>query len=77
MKKFKYYLPSIIFNIAEVGVIILTGILLQLKIEIMLLILSIFCMIRISIGGALHYKSPYKCAIWSLLVFLRRSIFTL
>lgn len=76
MKKFKYYLPSIIFNIAEVSVIILAGILLKLKIEIMLIILSVFCMIRISIGGALHYKSPYKCAIWSLLIFLSLFVLT-
>lgn len=76
MEKLKYYLPSIIFNIAEVGVIILAGKLLHLKLEIMLIILSIFCMIRISLGGAMHYKSPYKCAVWSLLVFLSLFVLT-
>lgn len=70
MKKEMFNLPSIIFNLAEVGVIILAGKLLQLKLEVMLIILAVFVMIRISLGGALHYKSPYKCAIWSLLVFL-------
>lgn len=76
MKKFKYYLPSIIFNIAEILVIFLAGKLLGLKLEIMLIIFGIFVMIRISIGGALHYKSPYKCAIWSLLVFLSLFVLT-
>ena len=36
----------------------------------MLIIVAIFVMVRISVGKAMHYKSPYKCAIWSLLVFL-------
>lgn len=76
MKKLMLRLPSIIFNLAELGVIILAGILLRLKLEIMLIIMGIFVMIRISIGGALHYKSPYKCAIWSLLVFLSLFVLT-
>lgn len=75
MEKLKYYLPSIIFNIAEVLVIFLAGKLLGLKLEVMLAIFGIFVMIRISVGGAMHYKSPYKCAVWSLLVFL--SLFAL
>lgn len=76
MKKIMFSLPSIIFNLAEVGVIILAGKLLQLKLEVMLIIMSTFVMIRISIGGAMHYKSPYKCAIWSLLVFLSLFVLT-
>ena len=75
MKKM-FNLPSIIFNLAEIGVIILAGKLLQLKLEVMLIIMSTFVMIRISIGGAMHYKSPYKCAIWSLLVFLSLFVLT-
>lgn len=75
MKKILYYLPSIIFNVAEVSVIFLVGNLLKLRLEIMLLIFVTFVMIRITLGGALHYKSPYNCAIWSLLVFL--SLFSL
>ena len=76
MEKLKYYLPSIIFNLAEISVIILAGKLLGLKLEIMLIILSLFCIIRISLGGAMHYKSPYKCAVWSLLVFLSLFVLT-
>ena len=76
MKKLKYYLPSIIFNVAEILVIFLAGKLLGLKLEIMLLIFGMFVTIRISLGGALHYKSPYKCAVWSLLVFLSLFVLT-
>ena len=76
MGKIKYYLPSIIFNIAEISVIILAGKLLGLKLGEMLLILSVFIMIRMTVGKAMHYKSPYKCAIWSLLIFLSLFVLT-
>lgn len=76
MEKLKYYLPSIIFNLAEVLVIFLAGKMIGLKLEIMLVIFGIFVTIRISLGGAMHYKSPYKCAIWSLLIFLSLFVLT-
>ena len=76
MKKIIFKLPSIIFNLAETLVIILAGKLLGLKLEIMLMIMAVFVMIRISLGKAMHYKSPYKCAIWSLLVFLSLFVLT-
>ena len=76
MEKLKYYLPSIIFNVAEISVILLAGKLLGLKLEEMLLILVVFVMIRMTAGKAMHYKSPYKCAIWSLLVFLSLFVLT-
>ena len=76
MKKLIYYLPSIIFNIAEVLVIFLAGKLLGLRLEAMLVIFGIFVTIRISLGGAMHYKSPYKCAVWSLLMFLSLFVLT-
>lgn len=76
MGKMKYYLPSIIFNLAEISIIFLAGKMMGIKLEIMLLIFTIFVMIRISLGGAMHYKSPYKCAIWSLLVFLSLFVLT-
>jgi hypothetical protein len=76
MEKLKYYLPSIIFNVAEISVILLAGKLLGLTLGIMLLILAVFVMIRMTVGKAMHYKSPYKCAIWSLLVFLSLFVLT-
>lgn len=71
MEKLKYYLPSIIFNVAEILVILLAGKLLGLSLKIMLIIMILFCIIRVTLGSAMHYK----CAIWSLLVFL--SLFAL
>ena len=50
MEKLKYYLPSIIFNVAEISVIFLAGKLLGLKIGEMLLILIVFVMIRMTVG---------------------------
>ena len=76
MEKIKYYLPSIIFNVAELSVIFLAGKLLGLTLGEMLLILTVFVMIRMTVGKAMHYKSPYKCAIWSLLVFLSLFVLT-
>ena len=76
MEKIKYYLPSIIFNVAEVLVIFLAGKLLGLKLEVMLIVFGLFVTIRISLGGAMHYKSPYKCAVWSLLMFLSLFVLT-
>ena len=76
MKSKMFNLPSIIFNLAEILVIFLAGKMMGLKLEIMLMIFVVFVMIRISLGGAMHYKSPYKCAIWSLLVFLSLFVLT-
>lgn len=76
MKKIVYYIPSIIFNIAEISIIFLAGKMIGLSLEVMLVIFGLFVTIRISLGGAMHYKSPYKCAVWSLLVFLSLFVLT-
>jgi hypothetical protein len=73
--KILLYLPSIIFSVVEIGVIALIGMLLNLKIETMIIIFVLFAIIRTSLGGAMHYKDWYKCMIWSALVFL--SLFVL
>lgn len=70
MKKILYYLPSIIFNVAETLVIILVGKLLGLTITQMLIILLMFAIIRMLLKPALHYKDWYRCLIWSTLFFL-------
>lgn len=75
MKKIMYYLPSIIFNVAELAIIALIGVLLELSIKEMLIIFCLFVIIRMSLGDAMHYKNWYKCMIWSTLVFL--SLFVL
>ena len=70
MKKVLYYLPSIIFNLAESLVIILIGFWLNLNTKEILMILLLFSITRMRLGGAMHYKDWYKCLIWSTLVFL-------
>ncbi len=65
MKGFNY--KSILFNVIEFIMIITVGWFI-LPISIMLLIIAIFTFVRETIGGAKHYKSPYKCMIWSFLI---------
>ncbi len=74
-EKILLYLPSIIFNVAEVIVIALIGTLLQLPLQTLVMIFILFAIIRTSLGGSMHYKDWYKCMIWSALVFL--SLFVL
>lgn len=75
MKKILLYLPSVIFNVAEVSIIALIGTLLDLPINEMIVIFLLFAIMRMSLGGAMHYKDWYKCMVWSTLVFL--SLFVL
>ena len=70
MKKLLYYLPSIIFNMAETLVIILIGVLLKLNIKIIILIIITFSIFRMIFKKPLHYKDWYRCLIWSTLFFL-------
>lgn len=70
MDKPKVNFPTIIFSFAEALVIILIGFLLKLKLEIILLIFFVFAMLKLRLKKSIHYKSPYKCFIWSALMFL-------
>ena len=70
MEKPKVNFPSIIFNVAEVLVIFLIGILLKLKLEVIILIVVTFSILKMSLRKSIHYKSPYRCFIWSALMFL-------
>ena len=56
MKKFIYYLPSIIFNTAEVLVVILIGELLGLTFEKIVMLITLFSITRMSVKEAMHYK---------------------
>lgn len=73
-KNFLYYLPTIIFNLAETLVIIYIGVLLKLNIRDVLLVLVIFGIVRMISKNALHFKHWYRCIIWSTLFFA--SMFT-
>lgn len=69
-KKILYYLPSIIFNVAETLAIILIGFLLRLNIVDVIAILLAFGITRILTKSAIHYKSWKLCLIWSSLQLL-------
>lgn len=75
MEKFKKNLPSLIFNLAETIIVVLMGMLLQLPINYIILVLLTFMITRGLIGKALHFKTWYRCLIWSALVML--SLFVL
>lgn len=64
MKKMNF--KSIVFNLAEAIVIFLTGyFIFKCSFERMFIVSILFVYVREAIGGAKHYKSPVKCAIWS------------
>lgn len=69
-KKIVDKLPTIIFNIAETCVIVLTGKLLQVNIVEMIIILLAFVLVRTQCPKPMHYKKWYHCIIWTTLVFL-------
>ena len=75
MEKVKKLLPTLIFNIAETIIIFLVGVALQLDIKLVFLIMLTFMIGRGFFGKALHFKTWYRCLIWSTLIML--SLFVL
>lgn len=75
MENFKKILPSLIFNIAETAIIILMGMLLKLPINYIVLVMLTFMLTRGLFGKPLHFKTWYRCLVWSTLVML--SLFVL
>lgn len=67
--KIIYSLPSLIFNVVEISIIILVGILMQVKIEEVIILILLFFIARVTSYNQMHYKSPILCMIWSTLVF--------
>lgn len=75
MEKLKKILPSLIFNIVETLVILLCGIALDIELKYLLLIMLTFMIGRGLFGNALHFKTWYRCLIWSTFIML--SLFVL
>lgn len=73
--KTKNLLSSLIFNIAETILIFLMGRLLGLPVNYIIVIMLTFMISRGCFGKALHFKTWYRCLIWSLLILL--SLFVL
>lgn len=66
---------NVIFNIAETCLIFLVGKLLELPTNEILIIMITFMISRGCFGSALHFKTWYRCLVWSLLILL--SLFVL
>ena len=64
----KKLIRSIIFNIAETALILLSGLALKLDINYIVMIMLVFMISRGFFGKSLHFKTWYRCLIWSLLI---------
>ncbi len=73
--KTKNLLSSLIFNIAETILIFLMGRLLGLPVNYIIITMLTFMISRGCFGKALHFKTWYRCLVWSLLILL--SLFVL
>lgn len=69
-EKFKNLLSSLIFNIAETMLIFLVGKLLCLPTNYIIITMLTFMISRGCFGQALHFKTWYRCLVWSLLILL-------
>lgn len=70
MKINKVFIRVLVFNIAETILIFLIGRLLNLPINFIITIMLTFCISRGFFGKALHFKTWYRCLIWSSLILL-------
>ena len=70
MEKYKYFLGSLFFNVAETILIFLIGRLLDLPIKEILIVMLGFMISRGCFGNALHFKDWYRCLVWSALILL-------
>ena len=66
MKKIKIFA----FNLIEMLCILLIGKLLNIDLAYSLVIMFVFIITRMTFGKALHYKSPYRCFVMTLAIFL-------
>lgn len=75
MNKLKKSLPTLIFNIVETLIIFMCGLALNLEMKYILVIMLTFMISRGFFGKALHFKTWYRCLIWSTFIML--SLFVL
>ena len=75
MNKIGRLIPTLIFNLAETAIIFLSGIALKLDMKYVIILMLTFMISRGLFGNALHFKTWYRCLIWSTLIML--SIFVL
>ena len=66
---------SLLFNLAETGLIFMVGRIFGVTTATIIIIMGIFFISRLIYGNPKHYNKWYRCCIWSLLVFT--SLYTL
>ena len=64
----KQLIRSIIFNVAETALILLSGLALKLELRYIVMVMLVFMISRGFFGKSLHFKTWYRCLIWSLLI---------
>lgn len=69
------FLRVLLFNIAETFLIFLLGKVFNVDVNIRIMFMVLFFIVRMIAGNPKHYKKAYQCALWSSLVFL--SLYTL
>ena len=70
IEKCKKIISNLLFNIAETILIILVGKLLRLETNNIIVIILCFIISRGFFGKALHFKTWYRCLVWSALILL-------
>lgn len=70
MNKHKKFILNLVFNMAETAIILLVGVYLKISINYLLMILLTFMISRQCFGKPLHYKTWYRCLVWSTLLML-------
>lgn len=70
MENLKRNLSSLIFNIAETILIFMIGRLLNLPVNYIIIVMLSFMISRGCFGQALHFKTWYRCLVWSSLILL-------
>lgn len=70
MEKYKRIISTLIFNIAETILIFLVGRMLGLEINNIIIVMLCFMVSRGFFGKSLHFKTWYRCLVWSLLILL-------
>lgn len=63
-------MPIILFNLFEIICVYLLGMAIKIPKVMIIIIMLLFVLFRMFLGRPLHYKSPYRCFIMTLLVFL-------
>lgn len=70
MERYKRIISSLIFNLAETVLIFLIGRMLGLETNNIIMVMLCFMVSRGFFGKALHFKTWYRCLVWSALILL-------